>query len=130
VRPMLHGLAVVLDPDGKPVAEPRPKKPEQVINPQVAYITTSVLEGVGDRGTARGVRRYGIPGPLAGKTGTTNEARDSWFAGYSRDRVTVVWVGLDNPGATSLSGSRAALPIWGQYMKASFQGAKGLDFPE
>ncbi len=71
-----------------------------------------------------------MPGPLAGKTGTTNEARDSWFAGYRPDRVTVVWVGLDNPGATSLSGSRAALPIWGRYMKASFQGAKGSEFPE
>ena len=56
-----------------------------MINPQVAYITTSVLEGVVERGTARGVRRYGIPGPLAGKTGTTNEARDSWFAGYRPD---------------------------------------------
>ena len=78
-----------------------------------------MLEGVVERGTARGVRRYGIPGPLAGKTGTTNEARDSWFAGYRPDRVTVVWVGRDNPGATTLSGSRAALPIWGRYMKAA-----------
>jgi penicillin-binding protein 1B len=119
VRPVLHGLAVVLDPEGKPVREPKPKAPEAAINPQVAFITTSVLEGVVERGTARGVRRYDIPGPLAGKTGTTNEARDSWFAGYRPDRVTVVWVGRDNPGATTLSGSRAALPIWGLYMKAA-----------
>ena len=90
-----------------------------MLSPQIAFITTSVLEGVVERGTARGVLRYGIPGPLAGKTGTTNEARDSWFAGYRPDRVTVVWVGRDNPGATTLSGSRAALPIWGRYMKAS-----------
>jgi penicillin-binding protein 1B len=129
-RPVLHGLAVVLDPEGKPVAEPKPKKPEQVINPQVAYITTSVLEGVVERGTARGVRRYGIPGPLAGKTGTTNEARDSWFAGYRPDRVTVVWVGRDNPGATTLSGSRAALPIWGRYMKAALGDAEHGQFAE
>ncbi len=118
-RPVLHGLATVLDAEGQPVSEPKPKKAETAMNPQVAFITTSVLEGVVQRGTARGVQRYGIPGPLAGKTGTTNEARDSWFAGYRPDRVTVVWVGRDNPGATTLSGSRAALPIWGLYMKAA-----------
>jgi membrane carboxypeptidase/penicillin-binding protein len=76
------------------------------------------------------VQRYGIPGPLAGKTGTTNEARDSWFAGYRPDRVTVVWVGRDNPGATTLSGSRAALPIWGRYMKAALRDAERVDFAE
>ena len=101
-----------------------------MISPQVAFITTSVLEGVVERGTARGVRRYGIPGPLAGKTGTTNEARDSWFAGYRPDRVTIVWVGRDNPGATTLSGSRAALPIWGRYMKAALRDAERTEFPE
>ncbi|HEX4962280.1 MAG TPA: PBP1A family penicillin-binding protein [Thermoanaerobaculia bacterium] len=130
VRPVLHGLATVLGADGKPVPDLQPKKAERVISPQVAFITTSVLEGVVERGTARGVLRFGVPGPLAGKTGTTNEARDSWFAGYRPDRVTVVWVGRDNPGATSLSGSRAALPIWGRYMKASFKGVKSSEFPE
>jgi len=130
VRPVLHGLAAVLDAEGKPVPEPKAKKPEQVLSPQIAYVATSVLEGVVERGTARGVRRYGVPGPLAGKTGTTNEARDSWFAGYRPDRVTVVWVGRDNPGATTLSGSRAALPIWGRYMKAALRDAKSAEFPE
>ena len=131
LRPVLHGLAAVLGPDGKPVRDLQPKKAEQVVSPQVAFITTSVLEGVVERGTARGVLPYGVPGPLAGKTGTTNEARDAWFAGYRPDRVTVVWVGLDNPGATSLSGARAALPIWGRYMRASFYDVQGsADFPE
>jgi len=129
-RPVLHGLAAVLDAEGKPVPESRPKKPERVLSPQVAYIATSVLEGVVERGTARGVLRYGVPGPIAGKTGTTNEARDSWFAGYRPDRVTVVWVGRDNPGATTLSGSRAALPIWGRYMKAALRGAERTEFAE
>jgi penicillin-binding protein 1B len=130
VRPVLHGLAAALGPAGKPVKELQPKKPERVLSPQVAYIATAVLEGVVQRGTARGVLRYGVPGPLAGKTGTTNEARDSWFAGYRPDRVTVVWVGRDNPGATTLSGSRAALPIWGRYMKAAMRGAGRAGFPE
>jgi penicillin-binding protein 1B len=118
-RPVLHGLSRVLDAAGKPLSEPKPQGPKAVLNPQIAFITTSVLEGVVQRGTARGVQRYNIPGPLAGKTGTTNEARDSWFSGYRPDRVTIVWVGRDNPGATNLSGSRAALPIWGLYMKAA-----------
>lgn len=130
VRPVLHGLDLVLDPDGKPVREPKPKAPEKALDPKVAYVTTSVLEGVVERGTARGVQRYGIPGPLAGKTGTTNEARDSWFSGYRPDRVTIVWVGRDNPGATTLSGSRAALPIWGRYMKAALRDAGRAEFPE
>ncbi len=130
VRPVLHGLRLVLDAAGKPVAEGEPRKPVRALSPQVAFIATSVLEGVVDRGTARGVWRYGIPGSLAGKTGTTNEARDSWFAGYRPDRVTVVWVGRDNPGATTLSGSRAALPIWGRYMKAALRGAERAEFAE
>jgi penicillin-binding protein 1B len=130
VRPVLRGLAGVLTPDGKAVPESKPKSPERVLDPKVAYITTTVLEGVVERGTARGVRRYGIPGPLAGKTGTTNEARDSWFAGYRPDRVTVVWVGRDNPGATTLSGSRAALPIWGRYMEGALGAAERRKFAE
>lgn len=130
VRPVIHGIAAAQDPEGKPLPEADAKKPERVLSPQVAYITTSVLEGVVDRGTARGVRRYGVPGPVAGKTGTTNEARDSWFAGYRPDRVTVVWVGRDNPGATTLSGSRAALPIWGRYMKSALRDAPDAEFAE
>jgi 1A family penicillin-binding protein len=130
VRPVLYGLAAVLDAENEPLAERRPRQPERVLTPQVAYVATSILTGVVERGTAQGVRRYGIPGPLAGKTGTTNEARDSWFAGYRPDRVTVVWVGRDNPAATGLSGSRAALPIWGRYMKAALRGAAPADFAE
>ncbi|HEY7214511.1 MAG TPA: penicillin-binding transpeptidase domain-containing protein, partial [Thermoanaerobaculia bacterium] len=130
VRPVLHGLATALDAEDRALQEAKPKGPERVLSPQVAFIATSVLEGVVENGTARGVRRYGIPGPLAGKTGTTNEARDSWFAGYRPDRVTVVWVGRDNPGATSLSGSRAALPIWGRYMKAALRGAEPPELAE
>jgi penicillin-binding protein 1B len=130
VRPVLRGLATVLDAEGKPLQEAKPGVPERALSPQVAFIATSVLEGVVESGTARGVRRYGIRGPLAGKTGTTNEARDSWFAGYRPDRVTVVWVGRDNPGATSLSGSRAALPIWGRYMQAALRGAEPPELAE
>jgi membrane peptidoglycan carboxypeptidase len=60
----------------------------------------------------------GVTGPLAGKTGTTNDRRDSWFAGYSPDRTTVVWVGYDDNSSTSLSGSRAGVPIWAKFVQA------------
>lgn len=130
LRPAVHGLDRVVDAEGRPVQPLKPTEPERVLTPQVAYVTTEVLEGVVYHGTARGVLRYGISGPLAGKTGTTNEARDNWFAGYRPDRVTVVWVGQDNPKATNLSGSRAAIPIWGRFMKEALPELKTRDFPE
>ncbi|MEO7415847.1 MAG: hypothetical protein ABI163_02215, partial [Thermoanaerobaculia bacterium] len=79
------------------------------------YLVTSLLEGVLLRGTAAGAAA-GIPGELAGKTGTTNQQRDAWFAGYAPERATVVWVGYDDNGKTRLSGARAALPIWVRFM--------------
>src|SRR4029453_12584430 len=54
---------------------------------------------------------------LAGKTGTSDDGRDAWFAGFAPERVTVVWVGRDDNTPARLSGSRAALPIWTRFMK-------------
>jgi membrane peptidoglycan carboxypeptidase len=71
-----------------------------------------------DHGTASAARSYGVRDALAGKTGTTNDRRDNWFAGYSPDRVTVVWVGYDDNSRTSLSGAKAALPIWSRFTAA------------
>jgi len=59
-----------------------------------------------------------VRGELAGKTGTTNGRRDSWFAGYSPDRVSVVWVGYDSNATTNLSGTRAGVPIWSRFTVA------------
>ncbi|HKI02406.1 MAG TPA: PBP1A family penicillin-binding protein [Thermoanaerobaculia bacterium] len=119
LKPSIHGLATVLDRGGEPVPEedelPTPKR---VLDPQAAYLVTSILQGVVDHGTAAGARGQGVQGPLAGKTGTTNDRRDSWFAGYSPDRVTVVWVGYDDNSSTQLSGARAALPIWSRFTAA------------
>jgi penicillin-binding protein 1B len=114
VRPPVHGLVAVLDRQGKPMeAAPLPK-PERVLSSQTAYMVTSLLQGVLVRGTARGAA-YGIPGDVAGKTGTTNKQRDSWFGGFARERATVVWVGYDDNARTHLSGARAALPIWVRF---------------
>jgi len=118
LQPPLHGLAAVVDPDGDPVNGDELPTPHRVLPEQTAYEVTSVLQGVVDHGTAASARSAGVDGPLAGKTGTTNDRRDSWFAGYSPDRVTVVWVGYDANTSTQLSGARAALPIWSVFTAA------------
>jgi penicillin-binding protein 1B len=117
VRPPVHGLAAVLDPHRKPVAGVALPKPERALTPQTAYLVTSLLQGVLERGTGRGAAAE-LRGDLAGKTGTTNRQRDSWFAGYSPERTTVVWVGYDDNSSTRLSGARAALPIWSRFTVA------------
>ncbi len=117
-RPPVHGLAAVLDPSGRPIEGTAPPPAERVLSPQTAYLITSILQGVLDRGTGASVREQGVSDRLAGKTGTTNGRRDSWFAGYSPERTTLVWVGYDDNAETRLSGSRAALPIWGRFIQA------------
>ena len=99
----LHSLDAVHDRHGKALAGTAPPKPERVLSPQAAFLVTSVLQGVIDRGTGRGVRSAGVEGELAGKTGTTNDQRDAWFAGYSPERASIVWVGYDDNSATALS---------------------------
>jgi penicillin-binding protein 1B len=118
IRPPIHALAAVLDPEGEPVLGDDLPVPRRVLPPHAAYLVTSVLEGVIDHGTGAAARAAGLGSHLAGKTGTTNDRRDSWFAGYSPDRVTVVWVGYDDNSSTRLSGARAALPIWSRFTAA------------
>jgi penicillin-binding protein 1B len=114
-RPPVHELSAIVDRYGKPVQGAPLSDAVRVISPQTAYLVTSLLEGVFQRGTAAGAAA-GFSGSLAGKTGTTNKQRDSWFAGYAPERTTVVWVGYDDNSRTRLSGARAALPIWIRFM--------------
>ena len=95
---------------------------DRVFEAGPVYLVTSLLEGVVDRGTARSIRRAGILGPVAGKTGTTDEGRDTWFAGYTPELVVVVWVGFDEPRGMGLTGSSAALPIWRQFLSEATGG--------
>jgi len=117
-RPVVHGLAAVVDPAGQPLPGKDLPAPHRVLQAQPAYLVTSMLQGVLDRGTAASARNQGVRGELAGKTGTTNGRRDTWFAGYSPDRVTVVWVGYDDNAQSRLSGASAALPIWSRFVAA------------
>ncbi|WP_300671637.1 penicillin-binding protein 1A [Desulfoluna sp.] len=104
------------DRDGTVLEEAIPIK-NQAIEPATAYLMTSLLKSVVEQGTGRRVRKLGRP--AAGKTGTTNNLYDAWFMGYTPTYVTGVWVGNDqkSPLGKSETGSRAASPIWLDFMK-------------
>ena len=89
-----------------------------VISPSVAYQITSMMQDVIRNGTARRARSLHRD-DLAGKTGTTNDHRDAWFSGFNRDIVCTVWVGFDDDRALGRNetGSRAALPMWIDFMQ-------------
>jgi penicillin-binding protein 1B len=86
------------------------------IDPRVAAVVTDLLEGVVDHGTAQTARLAGLHIPLAGKTGTSNDARDAWMAGYTPDLSVVVWVGFDDSKPLGLPSTQAALPIWTDFL--------------
>ena len=99
------------DRDGTKLWNPGPDR-RQAVSPQAAYLITSILEGVIQRGTATKAKALGLSGAIAGKTGTTDGYRDAWFVGYTWDLVIGVWVGFDDERAVKLTGAQAALPIW------------------
>ena len=129
LRPSVHTLATVIGPDGEPLRRGELPEPRRVLRQQPAYLVTSILQGSLDHGTAAGARRQGVQGRLAGKTGTTNGRRDSWFAGYSPDRVTVVWLGYDDNARTRLSGSSAAVPLWSRFVRETRPAGGWPDVP-
>lgn len=100
-----------------------PRYAEQVIDERTAFIMTSMLQDVIRRGTGRRAMALGRD-DLAGKTGTTNESKDSWFSGYNADFVTTVWAGFDQPESLGRQeyGGTVALPIWMSYMGAVLDG--------
>lgn len=94
-------------------------EPEQAIEPSTAYLMTSLLESVVKEGTGRRARV--LDRPVAGKTGTTNDFRDAWFLGYTPHLVAGAWVGFDQERSLGYAetGSRAACPIWLEFMKTA-----------
>jgi membrane carboxypeptidase/penicillin-binding protein len=88
-----------------------------------------MMRSVINEGTAASVRAQGFSFDAAGKTGTTNDLRDAWFAGFTPELLTVVWVGYDDNQPLSLSGSQAALPIWTDFMKKALAGHSNVTIP-
>ncbi len=103
--------------EGVTIAAPTAQKNE-VLRPDVAYVMTSFMKDVVNRGTAAKVRARGLKMPLAGKTGTS---RDGWFAGYTPDLVCAVWVGFDDGSQLGLTGANSALPIWADFMQVALE---------
>src|SRR5689334_23889026 len=101
--------------NGVTIAAPVPEKNE-VLKPEVAFVMTSFMKDVVNRGTAAKVRQRGLKMPLAGKTGTS---RDGWFAGYTPNLVCAVWVGFDDGSQLGLTGANSALPIWADFMQVA-----------
>ncbi len=113
----------VTDAEGRPLLESPPLR-ERAFDPAAVALVTSALEGAVERGTGRPLRALGYHGPAAGKTGTTNDARDAWFVGYTPELVAAVWVGFDDGKPLGLTGARAALPIFGRFLIGAL-GAEG-----
>lgn len=105
-----------------------PDTREQIADEKTAYQMVSILEGVIERGTAKKLSELGRP--LAGKTGTTNESKDAWFVGFSPDLVVGVFVGFDEPKSMGKreTGSSAAAPIWGDFMKEALKDTPPMPF--
>jgi penicillin-binding protein 1B len=110
-------LASVRNAQGDIVADFAPEA-KQVLDPRVAFLTQSLLEGVMARGTAAGVRAHGFTAPAAGKTGTSH---DAWFAGYSSNLLCIIWVGNDDYTDVKLEGAKAAAPIWAEFMNRAIR---------
>jgi penicillin-binding protein 1B len=121
----------IIQSDGSEFAQyqydPKPK-----IDPGIADLMTHLLQGVFDDGTAARARSLGFNRPAAGKTGTTNDYRDSWFAGYTPELTTVVWVGLDQGVMKNikLTGASGALPLWTRFMSKALKYTPEIPFPE
>jgi penicillin-binding protein 1B len=116
VRPEVQTVEDLVDEQGQTL-ERRRLRVERVLDPGTAFLATSLLEGVADRGTAGSVRSGGLRGPIAAKTGTTSSERDLWLAGFTPEIVAVVWVGFDEPRSLGIPSSQGALPIWRRFVK-------------
>jgi penicillin-binding protein 1B len=90
-----------------------------------AFLTTDIMKGVLDRGTAAGARAMGFTAIAAGKTGTTSSYRDAWFVGFTPRLLALAWVGYDDNAEMKMSGASAALPLWVRFMKDVAPGGDG-----
>ena len=116
IRAWPHTFEDIVDPGGTTL-DRREMRFERTVDPGTSYLVTSLLEGVVERGTAARIRSMGIHGPVAGKTGTSDEEKDLWFVGFTPEMVAVVWAGYDDPRSVGLASSSVALPIWARFVR-------------
>jgi penicillin-binding protein 1A len=125
-RPCI-GCGQLIRWDGQGVPDV-PDNREQIADPRTAYQMVSILEGVALRGTA--VKLKSLNRPLGGKTGTTNESKDTWFVGFSPDLVVGVFMGFDDPRSLGKreTGSSVALPVFKQFMEEALKDVPAMPF--
>jgi penicillin-binding protein 1B len=129
-RSPLRAIREVTTQDGHPLQR-YGLNVEQAFPAEPVYLINAAMQGVVREGTGQALRQF-LPPEVgaAGKTGTTDEQRDAWFAGFTGDRLAVVWVGYDDNRAARMSGSTAALPIWGDVMAALTPEPLALNKPD
>jgi penicillin-binding protein 1A len=128
VRAEPFAIRRVTDQRGR-ILEQHVTETQEVMRPETAYVLVNVMKGVIERGT--GARARVLARPLAGKTGTTDDATDLWFVGFSPRLVAGVWIGYDIKRSlgSAETGGRLALPIWIQFMQKALEDAEPEDFP-
>ncbi|WP_271409197.1 penicillin-binding protein 1B [Pseudomonas sp. Q1-7] len=126
----LRAIRSVLTAEGEPLKR-YPFQIQQRFDPGAIYLVQNAMQRVMREGTARSVYSQ-LPSSLtlAGKTGTTNDSRDSWFAGFSQDLLAVVWLGRDDNGKTPLTGATGALQVWTSFMRKADPLPLDMPMPE
>ncbi|OEC58140.1 penicillin-binding protein 1B [Pseudomonas sp. ENNP23] len=126
----LRGIRSVLAAEGEPLKR-YPFQIQQRFDPGAIYLVQNAMQRVMREGTGRSVYSQ-LPASLtlAGKTGTTNDSRDSWFAGFSQDLQAVVWLGRDDNGKTPLTGATGALQVWTSFMRKADPLPLDMPMPE
>ncbi len=112
----LRAINAVLTADGQPLQR-FPLSIERAVDASSVYVVNTILQAAVREGTGRALYSM-LPASLAvaGKTGTSNDLRDSWFAGFTHDRLAVTWLGMDDDRSSHLTGAEGALRVWGDLM--------------
>lgn len=128
-RTPLRAIRAVLTSNGEPLQR-YPLSVTRAFDSKPVYLLNNALRAVVREGTGRGLKRRLPEGLIvAGKTGTSDELRDSWFAGFSENYVAAVWLGLDDNRPAGLTGSRGALRVWGDILSRLDARSLSTDLP-
>jgi penicillin-binding protein 1B len=122
-------LDYIEDAEGNLIWDSNLRKNESRISPVATQVLIGILKQTALSGTARRIKMSGFDKVVAGKTGTTNDYRDSWFVGFTPDLLTIVWTGYDDNTSSGLTGASGSLPAWIEYMKVATQYDSVRDFP-
>ncbi len=131
MRPQSRMILRVYDRNRRAWTE-TPPVVTSVLSPATAYVTTQMLRDVLTYGTARSLKSFSLKRQAAGKTGTTDDYRDTWFIGYTPQIITGVWVGYDRPrpGGPGFTGGAICAPIWGRFMRGALAAKPVVDFSQ